>query len=97
MQPLGRGGAVQIFSKTITELINQLITEVFVEQPLAPPGSAKNIENFDNEIVLTFVNTAAYSILVQGALAGDGSHGGDDRHLDRHLDSWTTAGQVSLS
>ena len=40
MQPLGRGGSVKIFSQIITDLI--IITEVFVEQPLALPGSANN-------------------------------------------------------
>ena len=41
-----------------------------------------------------FVDIAAYSIFVQGVLAGGGSHGGDDRHLDGHLDSWTTGRQL---
>ena len=35
LQPLGCGGAIEIFSQTITEWM----TEVFVEQPLASPGS----------------------------------------------------------
>ena len=39
-EPLGRGGAVKIFSQTITWLINEWITEVFVEQPPALPGCA---------------------------------------------------------
>ena len=43
LPPLGRGGAVKIFSQTITELINLFMTKVFVEQPLASPGSANNI------------------------------------------------------
>ena len=39
-QPLGRGGAQRYFQKL--HLINQLVIKVFVEQPLALPGSAKN-------------------------------------------------------
>ena len=33
LQPLGRGGAVKICSQTITEWLNDLITEVFVKEP----------------------------------------------------------------
>ena len=29
----------------MTESLNQLMTEVFVEQPLASPGSAKHLED----------------------------------------------------
>ena len=36
-----RGGAVKIFSQTMTELINESLTDVLEEQPLASPGSAK--------------------------------------------------------
>ena len=40
LQSLGRGGAVKIFSQRISESVNELITEVFVKQPLDSPGSA---------------------------------------------------------
>ena len=36
LQPLGRGGTVKIFSQTMIDLM----TEVFVEQPLVSPGFA---------------------------------------------------------
>ena len=39
---VGCGGAVKIFSQRMTESLNELVTEVFVEQPLALPGCAKN-------------------------------------------------------
>ena len=44
LQPLGRGGAVKIFSQIMTDLISQSVTEVFVEQPLATPGSANKTD-----------------------------------------------------
>ena len=46
MQPLGRGGAAYIFSQTMTESMHDWITEVFVEQPLASPGSAKKFFSY---------------------------------------------------
>ena len=39
MQPLGRGGALKIFSKTITELINQSVNNGGVCR--AAPGFAR--------------------------------------------------------
>ena len=49
------GGAVKLWEEKadwLTELINELITRLFVEQPLALPGSAKKfykfIENLKN-------------------------------------------------
>ena len=47
MQPLGRGGTVNIFSQIIADLMNELITEVFGEQPLALPGSANNLTSLE--------------------------------------------------
>ena len=38
--------------KRITQLMNQSITEVFVEQPLASPGPAKNMVA---KIVITLI------------------------------------------
>ena len=38
LEPLGRGGAVKMFSQST---LIQSVTEVIVEQPLASPGSAK--------------------------------------------------------
>ena len=39
LQPLVHGGAVQTFFLK-NQFMNELITEVFVEQPLISPGSA---------------------------------------------------------
>ena len=42
-QPLVRGCAVKIFSQTITEWLNDWITEVFVEQTWLRPGLLKTL------------------------------------------------------
>ena len=45
-QPFGRDGAVKIFylkDESINQSVNELITEMFVEQPLALPGSANDL------------------------------------------------------
>ena len=42
LQPLWRGSAVKIFAQRISDSMNEWITKVFVEQPLALPRSAKN-------------------------------------------------------
>ena len=34
-----------MFSQRMTEPLNESVTKVFVEQPLAMPGSAKNLFN----------------------------------------------------
>ena len=42
LQPFGRGGAVKLWEEKdqlLNEWINQLITKLFEEQPLALPGS----------------------------------------------------------
>ena len=40
--------------------MNELITKVFVEQPLASPGSAKNLRSF---IIYLFENNTQSSVL----------------------------------
>ena len=41
--PLGIGGnALPSTKGSLAQLINELMTKVFVEQPLASPGSGKN-------------------------------------------------------
>ena len=45
LKPFGPGGAVKLWEEKddrLTDLINQLITKLFIEQSLALPGSAKN-------------------------------------------------------
>ena len=42
LKPFGRGGAVKLWEEK-ADLINELITRLFIEQPLASPGSAKKV------------------------------------------------------
>ena len=51
LQPSGLGGAVKIFSQRM----NELITEVSVEQPLVLPGSAKKFIEFRVHLVVMFI------------------------------------------
>ena len=46
LKPFGRGGAVKLWEEK-DRSINQSVTEVFVEQPLSLPGSAK--KNLDKK------------------------------------------------
>ena len=43
LKPFGRGGFLG--RKRMNQLVNQSVTEVFVEQPLALPGSAKHLRH----------------------------------------------------